>query len=162
MSTHERSNIRRSFHPYVRVGVALKRLKLVPRLDYRDGKPWYKAMKSATYPIELEGREIPTLVAFKDINDPSTIIELRTQADFDDVFGEGYSFVRATLEVQKSAEIVPKVFKILPWMETRRGFFTLFGEVCSECTQKGQYVENPAFGDFIGRSAFVKVRLRTH
>ena len=158
LSKHERGNIQGSFHPDVRVRVALKRLQLAPHLDHQDGKPWFKAMMSATYPIKLEGREIPTLVAFKDINDPSTIIERKSQADFDAVFGEGYGFLSAKLEVAKEAKLLPKVFDVIPWAEGRLGYFTLFGKPCEICSDEGHYVENSSFGDFISYMNFVKVK----
>ncbi|MGH1354061.1 MAG: hypothetical protein ACRBBS_03125 [Thalassovita sp.] len=158
LGTYDVWDIRKSYHPDVRIRIALDRLELVPRLEIQNGKPWFNAMMDINYPIELDGPEIPTLVAFKDINDPSTITELKSQANFHAVFGEGYSFVKAELEVVKEAKLQSQVLQALPWVAAKRGSFTLSGMPCDVCNNGGKVDRNPYFGDVIGVRNFIRTQ----
>lgn len=84
-----------AFQPDARVSI--DRLALVAFLRDNPKLQW-KEVKTLTGRIRLDGELVPLLVTFGDLSDPKTA-RLVDPNGFGEVFGPGYAFKRATLEM---------------------------------------------------------------
>jgi len=64
---------------------------------------------------KLDGERIPTMVIFSDLNDPATARTVRTN-EFDKIFGPGYAFKSAWLELTQDSVVSNKIVQHLPWL----------------------------------------------
>jgi hypothetical protein len=102
-------------------------------------------------PRNVPLESLPTLVTFKDINDPATV-QLVQPSKLEDVFGEGFSLNMASLELVDDR---PKLTEL-----SNFGFFKKFE---TQTTLSGSNLADPAFpGEiyYLGKNAFFKDGLR--
>lgn len=148
---------RGNWQPDVVVREAFKRAGVAPQLKRDNGRDWYRELTGHGKPVELVPREYPTLVAFEDLGEPASVVELASEEDFVAMFGEGYNLSGITLQVTREADIQSKLPVILEWLPEYWGKFSNFWEPCeTECRGEGAYQPNAPLGDLLGRLHIIK------
>ena len=147
------------WQPDVVLRVAFQRAGIAPYLRRNNAREWHQKTTAYNEALELVPEEYPTLVAFKDISKPSTIVELKSDSDFEMVFGPGYGVSGIELKISSESEMNRKVSEVLPWLPDWPGAFSNFGKPCATaCRGEGQYQPDPPFGDLINRLHFMRYR----
>ena len=113
-------NEKRSMQPDVIIRTAHDRLGSEPYFGIKISE-WVRNLKRDKTVFELVNKEYPMLIAFKDINDPTTVTLLKDGGDFRRVFGKGYQLMGMTLQVTKEEQTDGMIFNLLPWAEDHWG-----------------------------------------
>lgn len=75
-----------------------------------------RALPSIRRPITLVSYELPEFVTFKDVNDPTSIVQIDPEHP-ESALGEGVSFQSVTLETTDEWVTRGEISKVLPWLD---------------------------------------------
>ena len=104
------------WHPDVLLRRVGKRENALPPLTAETARRWHRKLLNLPRPLPIQPGKDIELAAFTDLSDPSSLVAVNTNADLQNVFGEGVSLGEMTLQIIAPPRSKGAVDAALPWL----------------------------------------------